>query len=137
MSSGIERHILVVDDDVSVLALLREALVSLVEGCHVDATPSSEYAFELALKRRYDLFIFDLVMPTMDGALLYRMIRTVYDNADPPIPVLPPLILLTGHGDHPLAQEALREPGVRGLLGKPFTLERVLVKVSQCLLGSF
>ncbi len=136
MSVEIERNILIADDDVGVLGLLREALASLVEGCHVDATPSPEYAFELALKRRYDLFIFDLVMPQMDGALLYRMIRTVYENSDPPIPPLPPMLLLTGHGDHPRAQEVLREPGVRGMLAKPFTLDRVLVKVSRCLLDA-
>lgn len=131
----IERHILIVDDDTGVLRLLRESLASLVDGCHIDATPSPEYAFELALKRHYDLFVFDLVMPGMDGALLYRLIRTVYESADPPIPPLPPLILLTGHGDHPRAQEVLAEPGVRGLLAKPFTLDRVLTKVARTLLS--
>lgn len=131
----IERHILIVDDDTGVLRLLRESLASLVDGCHIDATPSPEYAFELALKRHYDLFVFDLVMPGMDGGMLYRLIRTVYESADPPIPPLPPMILLTGHGDHPRAQEALREPGVRGMLAKPFTLERVLAKVAKTLLS--
>lgn len=131
----IERHILIVDDDTGVLRLLRESLASLVDGCHIDATPSPEYAFELALKRHYDLFVFDLVMPGMDGAMLYRLIRTVYESADPPIPPLPPMILLTGHGDHPRAQEVLTEPGVRGLLTKPFTLDRVLTKVARTLLS--
>ncbi len=131
--AALERRVLIVDDEVGVLRLLRETLASLLPDCHVEATPNPEYAFELALKTRFDLFIFDLAMPHLDGALLYRLIRVVYESADPPIPPLPPMLLLTGVGDHPRAQEILREPGVRGQLAKPFTIERAVQKVSQCL----
>ena len=128
-------HLLIADDDVGVLRFLRDTLASLAPDCHVDATPSPEHAFELALKRHYDLFIFDLAMPGMDGALLYRLIRIVFDTSDPPIPPVPPLLLLTGQGGAPAAQQLLTEPGVRGLLAKPFTIERLLRQLERCLPG--
>ena len=128
-------HLLIADDDVGVLRFLRDTLASLAPGCHVDATPSPEHAFELALKRHYDLFIFDLVMPGMDGALLYRLVRIVFDTSDPPIPPVPPLLLLTGQGGAPAAQQLLIEPGVRGLLAKPFTIERLWSQLEHCLPG--
>ena len=128
-------HLLIADDDVGVLRFLRDTLASLAPGCHVDATPSPEHAFELALKRHYDLFIFDLAMPALDGALLYRLIRTVFETADAPIPPVPPLLLLTAQGGTPLAQQLLTEPGVRGLLAKPFTIDRLLRHLEHCLPG--
>ena len=44
------KTILVVDDDVDILRLAREAL-STIEGCTIDTTPNAEYAFELVLKK--------------------------------------------------------------------------------------
>ena len=102
----------------------------------VDTSPSSEYAFELALKKSYDLFIFDFSMPAVDGAVLYQFIRKVYlHDVRSPARALPPLILMSGHGDQPRARELLHEPGVGGLLPKPFSIERLLSKVETCLPG--
>ena len=129
------RSILVVDDEVDILRFLRETLGTFTV-CTVDTSPSSEYAFELALKKPYDLFIFDFSMPVVDGALLYQMVRKTYQYGGwTPPRALPPLILLSGHGDKPRAQELIHEPGVRGLLAKPFTIERLLAKVELALPG--
>ena len=128
--------ILVVDDDVEILRFLRETLSALA-ACTVDTTPSSEYAFELALKKSYDLFLFDFSMPAVDGAVLYQFIRKVYlHDGRSPARRLPPLILMSGHGDQPRARELLHEPGVGGLLSKPFSIDRLLSKVEACLPGA-
>lgn len=130
------RSILVVDDDVEILRFLRETLTAFV-ACTVDTSPSSEYAFELALKKTYDLFIFDFTMPLVDGAVLYQFIRKVYlHDGRSPARLLPPMILLSGHGEQPRARELLHEPGVGGLLPKPFSIERLLSKVEACLPGA-
>ena len=129
------RSILVVDDDVEILRFLRETLTAFAT-CTVDTSPSSEYAFELALKKTYDLFIFDFTMPVVDGAVLYQFIRKVYlHDGRSPARSLPPLILMSGHGEQPRAREVLHEPGVGGLLPKPFSIERLLSKVETCLPG--
>ena len=129
------RSILVVDDEVDILRFLRETLGTFTV-CAVDTSPSSEYAFELALKKPYDLFLFDFSMPVIDGALLYQIIRKTYQFGGwSPVRALPPLILLSGHGEKPHAQKLLHEPGVSGLLAKPFSIDRLLAKVELCLPG--
>ena len=127
------KRILVVDDDVVILRLVRESLTALMS-CEVETTPSPEYAFELILKKSFDLMIFDFSMPGIDGGVLYGFISKLY-MLQPPHggAKLPPLILMSGHAAQKKAQELLREPGVRGLLAKPFSIERLVEKVSQLL----
>ena len=129
-----EKLILVVDDDVTILRLVRETLAAFFF-CNVDTTPSPEYAFELALKKHYDLFLFDFQMPMIDGALLYNLVGKVYSVVEPPL-VLPPLILMSGHGEQTRARALLNEPGVRGLLPKPFTLERLAARIEAAVPAS-
>ena len=57
MDDSSVKKILVVDDDVGILRIVREALTSFLR-CEVDTSPNPEYAFELALKKTYDLLIF-------------------------------------------------------------------------------
>lgn len=126
------QRVLVVDDDVVILRLVREALTGLL-ACEVETTPNPEYAFELILKKPFDLLIFDFSMPGIDGAVLYGLISKLYAIAPPQGRGLPPLILMSGHGSQKKAQELLREPGVRGLLAKPFSIERLVEKVTELL----
>lgn len=112
------------------MRLTREALLATYR-CEVDTSPKPEYGFELALKKSYDVLIFDFSMPMIDGAMLFFLIGKVYDNAQPPRNV-PPLILVSGAADDPRAQELLKEPGVRGLVPKPFAMNRLLQKVKEC-----
>lgn len=127
------KRILMVDDDVTLLRIVREALTSFLR-CEVDTSPKPEYAFELALKKNYDLLIFDFSMPMIDGAMLFFLIGKVYDNAQPPRD-LPPLLLVSGRADEQRAQELLREPGVAGLIAKPFAMNRLLEKARACVPG--
>jgi hypothetical protein len=50
MGEETSKTILIVDDDVSLLRVTREALVSMLR-CEVDTSPTPEYGFELALKK--------------------------------------------------------------------------------------
>ncbi|HWB61110.1 MAG TPA: response regulator [Chthoniobacteraceae bacterium] len=127
------KSILVVDDDVVILRLVRESLTALLE-CEVDTTPNPEYAFELMLKKPYDLMIFDFSMPGIDGAILYSLISKVYETSPPAgRGKMPPLILMSGNAAQKRAQELLKEPGVRGLLAKPFSIEKLVARVSALL----
>ena len=133
MGSAPTRKILIVDDDVALMRLVREALMSYLD-CEVDTSPNPEYGFELALTRSYDLLIFDFSMPMIDGAMLFFLIGKVYNHSQP-ARIVPPLLLVTGKGDEARAQELLKEAGVRGLLPKPFVINRLIEKVSECLPG--
>jgi DNA-binding NtrC family response regulator len=123
------KRILVVDDDTSLIRLIGEALRSRFH-CEVDATPNPEYGFELALKKRYRVFVFDFSMPMIDGAMLFTLIGKVYNHVNPPI-VVPPLILISGRGDEARAQELMKEIGVRGFLPKPFAMNRLMEKIRE------
>lgn len=133
MSEAAPKKILIVDDDVALMRVMREALTSMLR-CEVDTSPKPEYGFELALKKTYDLLMFDFQMPMIDGAMLFLLIGKVYNNAVPPR-IVPPLLLVTGKGDEKRAQELLQEAGVRGLVPKPFSLDRLIEKVKECLPG--
>ena len=122
-----------VDDDVALLRVVREALTTCLR-CEVDTSPKPEYGFELALKKRYDLFIFDFQMPMIDGAMLFFLIGKVYNNAHP-ARIVPPLLLVSGKADEQRAQELLKEPGVRGLVAKPFSVNRLMEKAKECVPG--
>jgi len=130
MSNAAPKKILIVDDDVGLMRVMREALTSFLR-CEVDSSPKPEYGFELALKKHYDLMLFDFQMPMIDGAMLFFLIGKVYNNSVPPR-IVPPLLLVTGKGDEKRAQELLQEAGVRGLVPKPFAINRLLEKVREC-----
>ena len=127
------KKILIVDDDVALMRVTREALTSFLH-CEVDSSPRPEYGFELALKKSYDLLIFDFSMPMIDGAMLFFLIGKVYEMSQPPR-LIPPLLLVSGRGDEKRAQELLREAGVHGLLSKPYAISRLLERVRECIPG--
>jgi CheY-like chemotaxis protein len=133
MGESEPKRILIVDDDVALLRIVREALTSCLR-CEVDSSPSPEYGFELALKKTYDLLIFDFSMPMIDGAMLFFLIGKVYDNASPPR-VVPPLLLVSGQAEETRAQDLLKEPGVRGFVAKPFSVNRLIEKAKECVPG--
>jgi CheY-like chemotaxis protein len=133
MSETEPKRILIVDDDAALMRVMREALTSILR-CEVDTSPKPEYGFELALKKTYDLLMFDFQMPMIDGAMLFFLIGKVYTNSVPPRRV-PPLLLVTGKGDEKRAQELLQEAGVRGLVPKPFAVNRLIEKVKECVPG--
>jgi len=120
------KRILIVDDDVALLRVVREALVASLR-CEVDTSPKPEYAFELSLKKKYDLLIFDFQMPMIDGAMLFFLIGKVYQNSHP-VREVPPLLLISGKAEEARAQEVIKEPGVAGLVAKPFAINRLLEK---------
>src|SRR5438270_6301545 len=127
------KRFLMVDDDVALLRVVREALVATLK-CEVDTSPKPEYAFELAIKKKYDLFIFDFQMPMIDGAMLFFLTGKVYQNSEP-ARELPPLILVSGKAEEKRAQELLKEPGVAGLVAKPFAINRLVDKIKECVPG--
>ena len=122
-----------VDDDVALLRIVREALTHHFK-CEVDSSPNPEYGFELALKKKYNLLIFDFQMPMIDGAMLFFLIGKAYEHMKPPR-IVPPLLLISGKADEKRAQELLQEPGVRGLIAKPFSVYRLLEKTKECVPG--
>ncbi len=109
MAEGETKRVLIVDDDMSVLRLIRDALQNILHW-EVDTSPKPEYGFELALKK-LTTSDFDFSMPMIDGALLFELISKVYENSSPPRGCRP-LLLVSGQGSDERAQELRREARV-------------------------
>ena len=82
-------RVLAVDDEVSALALIEEALRP--EGFVVESVTSGEVALQRARSGRYDLMICDLVMPEVSG---FDVVTAT--KADPATAGLP-ILILTSH----------------------------------------
>jgi two-component system response regulator FixJ len=112
----------VVDDDESA----RESLAFLLESAdlHVE-TYASAPAFLAALPdARPGCVITDVRMPEMSGQELVARLAAI--NARMPV------IMITGHGDIPMAVEAMRS-GVVDFIEKPFSESRILDALKRAL----
>ncbi|WP_062225958.1 sigma-54-dependent transcriptional regulator [Aureimonas frigidaquae] len=101
-------RVVMVDDDVSVLDAWREVLE--IEGLEVSAFADGAKALATLGPSCDAIVLSDVRMPGMSGMDLAAAVRTL----DPELPV----ILMTGHGDIPMAVEAMRK-GVWDFLEKP------------------
>jgi len=71
------KRILIIEDDYSIAELQRDYLEA--EGYYVDIEENGETGLKLALKDRYDLYILDLMLPTVNGFEICRQIRKERD----------------------------------------------------------
>ena len=115
-------HILLVDDDVSLLRLLGMRLES--RGYRLTTAESGREALRSLEVDRPDLVITDLRMDEMDGLMLFREVQ----RAAPGLPV----ILLTAHGSIPDAVAATRE-GVFSFLTKPVDRDELFAAIEDAL----
>lgn len=104
---------------------MREALTAF-RYCEVDDAPSGERAFELALRRAFDLFIIALDLPDMPGDQLDRLLAQAYPFAHPGRHTSPPVIFLTAHPTHPLIATLRTNARVLGTLTLPPKIDTLL-----------
>jgi signal transduction histidine kinase len=93
-------YILVVDDDPALLQALPQTLYLRIKEIKIDTCDSAQKALELARQHDYDAIISDIKMPGMDGLTLLKELREIRPET--------PVLLITGHGEHDLAIQALR-----------------------------
>ena len=115
----------IIDDDQA----MRESLVFLLRSAHIAAeTFASGPAFLASLPDdRLRCVITDVRMPEMSGLELLRRLREMT--------IVVPVIVITGHGDVPLAVEAMKF-GAIDFLEKPFDDEVLLASVRAAWNGS-
>ncbi|WP_280546242.1 two-component system response regulator GlrR [Halomonas sp. 11-S5] len=115
-------HILLVDDDVSLLKLLGMRLES--RGYRVTTAESGREALKRLEVARPDLVLSDLRMDEMDGLALFLELQRR-------VPGLP-VIILTAHGSIPDAVSATRQ-GVFGFLTKPVDRDELFSAIDDAL----
>src|SRR6185369_1013813 len=71
-------HLLVVDDEPSILTTLQKALS--LEGYGVDVAGAVQVAEDKLKKRSYDLCLFDVMLPDGDGLALLQRLRAAKND---------------------------------------------------------
>jgi len=115
-------HLLLVDDDPSLLKLLGMRLSS--EGYQVTTAASGPDALRLLQKEKIDLVISDLRMDEMDGLALFGEIQKRHMGS--------PVIILTAHGSIPEAVAATQQ-GVFSFLTKPVDRDALYKAIDEAL----
>ena len=114
-----KNHILMVDDDVDLNALVTEYLARFGHRL-VTATTAARGMAELR-RERPDLIILDIMLPDTDGLTLCRKIRTEFDV---------PIIMLTARGE--VADRVLGlELGADDYLSKPFEPRELVARIQS------
>ena len=103
-------RVLIVDDDATLLQALSGALELRMDGVAVETCDSSQDALDRIAATDYDAIVTDIKMPGMDGLELLAEIRKIRPET--------PTLLITGHGEHDLAIQALRG-GAHDYVQKP------------------
>lgn len=115
-------RVMVVDDDIETLALLREVVTK--EGYEVVTAEDAESAMRQLGEFQPDLVITDIHMPGMDGLALLAAVR----EKAPDILV----ILLTAYGSLKTAVDAIKA-GAFDYLSKPFVVEDIRLVVRRAI----
>jgi len=111
-----------IDDDPDLLHALQQGLE--LDGFNVDARHEPGDLLNVLTNDTYGVVISDIQMPTINGLELLQAINEL-DAAFP-------TILMTGHGDVPLAVEAIQK-GAYDFLEKPFPVQRLVEVIKRAL----
>ena len=116
--------ILIVDDDPALLQALPEALSLRMPEVIIDTVDTAKAALECIRQIDYDAIISDIKMPGMDGLALLKEIRALRPET--------PTLLITGHGEHDLAVQALRG-GAYDFIQKPIDREYFVASLKRAI----
>lgn len=114
--------VILVDDDKDFLDAQVQALE--LAGFVVQAFLSATEAIHHITREFEGVVVSDVRMPNMDGLSLFKHLHKL----DPELPVL----LISGHGDIPMAVQALKD-GVYGFLAKPFSVEELTAPLRRAI----
>jgi two-component system C4-dicarboxylate transport response regulator DctD len=115
-----EQHIVLIDDDVDLLQATKQTLD--LAGFSVSAFSSAAQALRALGTAQVHVVVSDIRMPQIDGLQLFDRVRQLDEDL--------PVILMTGHGDIPMAVKAMQD-GVYDFIAKPFPTDRLVQSVRR------
>jgi len=114
-------HILMIDDDKNLSAMLGEYLTQL--GMQVTARTTATEGLKLLRHGEFDALILDVMLPDVDGFEVCRRVRTESDI---------PILMLTARGDE-MDRVVGLELGADDYLPKPFSPRELLARLRAIL----
>ena len=116
-----KKHILVVDDDVNMLKLLR---MFLSDDYQVAIVDSGKQALEYVVRHAPDLILLDYMMPLFDGPHVLEIIRKREETSNVPV-----LFLTSVTDKEKVIQGLAHNP--QGYLIKPISRDELLLRVDE------
>ena len=122
MSNTQEQTVFVVDDD----AAVRDSIAELVEsvGLQAECYPSALAFLDALQPQRPGCLVLDVRMADMSGLVLQERLNELGTTI--------PVIVLTGHGDVPMAVQAMRA-GAADFIQKPYREQALLDSINAAL----
>ena len=117
------KEILIVDDEIDMLQLLKRSLEPDLE-CRIETATSGKEALHLLSQKSFDLVLADLKMPGMDGLELLELVKREYPDLT--------VVMMTAFGGVETAVEAMRN-GAYDFISKPFDHETIIVRLEKAL----
>ena len=105
-----------------------DSIQDAIEGVQIDLAKNGKEAVEMVKQKQYDLVLMDIQMPEMDGHEATRIIRK---NPDAKINSIP-IIAITASVIKAEVDKCF-ESGMNEFVGKPFSTEELLDKISKVL----
>jgi CheY-like chemotaxis protein/predicted regulator of Ras-like GTPase activity (Roadblock/LC7/MglB family) len=116
------KHILIVDDDQTILRLLEYSLKKLGSDYEIATAMDSVDALNQIEERKFDVIIADYLMPELTGIDLARAVRRISPSTQ--------VVLMTAYGTKGL-RDTTEFLGFDAYLDKPFSLEEIRHVVEQ------
>jgi signal transduction histidine kinase len=117
-------NILLVDDDLALLQALPHAISLRMTGVQIQTAAEASTALSLLQEQEYDAIVSDIKMPGMDGLELLARITERHPDT--------PVLLITGHGEHDLAIQAIRG-GAYDYILKPIDRDDFVASLQRAL----
>lgn len=117
-----EYNVLLIDDDIDILESFQDLLQQ--EGYQVMTCSDPVDIVSKIPENWIGIVLCDVLLPNISGLTLLQDII----KYDPQLPV----IMITGHGDVPMAVDAVKK-GALNFLEKPLSLENLLIQLKQAL----
>ncbi len=121
-----DKHILIVDDETTILSVLKRSLEKLDRGYIISTAPDGQSALAQLKGARFDLVITDYKMAGMDGLELLQEVRSLQPEAR--------TILMTAYGNDKVRAEAQRLETYRYMV-KPLEIDDFRQTVQDALSG--
>ena len=122
-----EYKVAIVDDDVSIITLVRGILGK--EGMSVAPLTSGKALLDYIRVQTPDILLLDVMMPDMDGIETYMALRDLERELGKEET---PVIFLTGNENGDIEEKAL-ELGAKDFIRKPFAPKILALRVTHCI----
>ena len=112
-----KKTVLVVDDEIAIVELLKHHLI--MEGYNVLEANDGITAYEIAIEKRPDIILLDIMLPRLDGLSVCKRIKNVYNV---------PVLMITAK-DTEIDKILGLELGADDYVTKPFSTRELMARV--------